>query len=566
MKKENPEKIFDIRKNAELAALHYLNNFDVRNGYPYFWIELYGIPPRAWHYAWDYCDALPRYLQSLAMIRQMTGRKDKSDREILMEGNLLNLQNPEDGLFYRKESNWSLHEAELFDQFITLTAILSLFMEKQDEKYLDVAEKCANGLIKIATHCNSMVPNQSYAFFESYSYTHGNWNYGIPLDDAYYGGGSHIREFAKLFELTGKSKYKDFANRLVNFITKISKVFYPDGSFPAIVSNNMDGHFHSRAETIMGILSFGEKCNDSFSIDFAEKAYNWGKSIGTSFGWFPEIVGYNDVFTTCHSETCVTVDMMNIACGLARTSNVIYWDDLEKFGVNYLIASQIKDSNIIRKYNVDFKEKDNETFKNIEDIILGGFHGRFYPNDLIMDMTCFVGMGILIECCGGAGGRGLYLLWENAVKKMNKGSFINLYLTRITKDLRVISYFPKFPKIEIESLNKSNIFLRKPGWLDKDAIEIKIKEKTIVPVIRNGYFEIGEVNKGEKIDVSFKVSNLKEEEISLGRKYNCEWMGNYMVNIEPKGRRLSPGYGNVANSSLEEVFKLNEIIEPSIIW
>ena len=65
--------------------------------------------------------------------------------------------------------------------------------------------------------------------------------------------------------------------------------------------------------------------------------YEWGRSIGTGFGWFPEFVGMQ----AC--ETCCITDMIDLAIMLAEAGWEEYWDDAARYGRNHLVESQFSD-------------------------------------------------------------------------------------------------------------------------------------------------------------------------------------------------------------------------------
>src|SRR4051812_22529167 len=87
---------------------------------PTFKVEL--DPPRAVHESWDYCDMTGRYVDSMAVIRQVTGLSAPREEEAGLQRFLLRLQD-QDGLFYNPAAERSPHLADMFCQSRTLIGL-----------------------------------------------------------------------------------------------------------------------------------------------------------------------------------------------------------------------------------------------------------------------------------------------------------------------------------------------------------------------------------------------------------------------------------------------------------
>ena len=554
--------ILDIRENAKLVKHHYETNIDKKIGLPYFFIEYSSDPPKAFHEVWDFIDAPSRYLESLALIRKMLGISDKNSIEKKLEENLISFINADDNLFYRQKNSWSSYGAEFFEQSRALLAMEILFLENEDEKYLDLAKKCVESLIGISNHF-ILSNNKKYSYFPSASIANGylDHGHGQSVDGAYFTG-SNIEPIIKLYELTGDIKYLNFAIELTNYVLYISGIFQPDGSWPRRLAEVDDGHTHSRTATILGILKCGIALDDEKIIKFAIDSYEWGKTIGSSFGWMPELIGFEekDIFSTNHSETCTSVDMINIACILAESVNIKYFDDIERFGVNYLINNQVLNNSIVKKPDKFFENTETETFKDIDKKLYGSFIGRSYPNDLFSDNGIWFPGGIYMACCGGAGGKGLYLLWNNSLSKEKSSIYINLYLSRISRELDILSFFPVKSKLEIIPKVDSMIYLRIPEWAKPEMYETRINGNKLNPDIENDYLKLGNNFKNKKIEISINKADFQRDEKICGSSYSTKWKGNYIIKITPDGRKIPMYKEPILNSDPTKIRNSFKII------
>ncbi|MBM3705407.1 MAG: hypothetical protein FJW66_02670 [Actinobacteria bacterium] len=552
--------IFDIRENACLARSHYLANIDERNGLPYFFIEYTGDVPRAWHTEWDFIDSLSRYLESLSMMRQMLGFREKNELEIKLEEKLVSFINPEDNLFYRQKTSWSDYEAEMFEQSRALLAMEVLFMESGNYRYLNFVKNCVEDLHNLSISFS--FNKEKYNYLPFHSITNGYWNRGGPHDGVYYGG-TLIDPVVKLYELTNEKRYLNFARGITKYIIEMDGVFKPDGSWPVKEMNMIDGHTHSRTATIKGILTAGLALEDRDLIDYAVQAYKWSGLKGLSFGWFPEFILYGSDVTP-HSETCANVDMLNILGTLAAKIDIKYYDDLERFGVNYLLQNQISSPAFVKKSEILLDDTEIETFKNIPEKLSGGFMARSYPNDLYLKSSVnFPGINTF-ECCGGAGGKGLYILWKNSIIRKGESIYINLFISRQTKELDIISYFPVENRLEIFPKVNSNIFIRIPDWCGAGDFKVTIDGKRTAVFIANGYLKIGNKLQNKKIKIMIKKEIIKKEEIINGQEFITEWLGNYVIKILPKGNIIPIYEKPVLNSTPEKFIKSFGLIDETI--
>src|SRR5262245_58130845 len=90
-----------LQNAASLAMSALLARLDhAREARPFFWIDLRQQPPQASHSYWDRCDIAGRFVDGLVLARQMTGRRDEAESELLLRDFLWAQQDPQDGLFY----------------------------------------------------------------------------------------------------------------------------------------------------------------------------------------------------------------------------------------------------------------------------------------------------------------------------------------------------------------------------------------------------------------------------------------------------------------------------------
>ena len=103
----------------------------------------------------------------------------------------------------------------------------------------------------------------------------------------------------------------------------------------------------------MGCGDVGVATHNARLLDWAPLVYEYVRSRGTDYGWFPERMP-----SSVSSETCVTADMVNIAACLAQGGQPEYWDHVERYVRNYIRAVQfIMTPNIEAYYRKQWQGK-----------------------------------------------------------------------------------------------------------------------------------------------------------------------------------------------------------------
>jgi hypothetical protein len=109
--------------------------------------------------------------------------------------------------------------------------------------------------------------------------------------------------------------------------------FASDGSFQG-------GNTHLVLHEVLGVAELGAAIGEPRYVAFARRVFNYVRSLGMDWGWFPEYrVHY---LGDRNSETCNTADMVALATSLAEAGLPEYWDDAERFVRNYIRASQFR--------------------------------------------------------------------------------------------------------------------------------------------------------------------------------------------------------------------------------
>jgi len=523
-----------IEDKAMLSLNHLTRNLDPKLNYePYFWTMFDSDPVEARHDFPDFGDITGRYLDALILMRRMTGSETGELEEQKLKELLLSYFSEGDGLNYRPNTAWSKHDALMFDQSSVLSALVTWYIKTKEEKVKHYLERMIEGLWKIA------IKKEGYCFYpyEVYAPTGWDWNYNggegatNRASDSCYDGGRMILPLVIYFELTGYERALVLAKNLVdgNLYHSTSSshegpIFSEDGSFTY-------GHFHSRTAVIAGILRYGIATGEKKYAEWAERAYNWTKTQGSSYGWFP----VNDEEESC--ETCCLADMLETAIMLAENGRPKYWSDIEIFTRNHLAESQLDDISWVKSRD---KRPDTQqsSFDNIPERARGGFAGWSGPND-------FFGPSVqpfkyrLQNCCSAAGARALFLVWHHIVTKKEKGVFVNMSLDRDTEWVEVKSLRPNKGEVKVKVHNAPTLFLRVPDWADRDQVTLTVDgNKRETDWIDNNYLKLVGLEKNQEATVIYPLTEKEENETIGTKNFRVEWKGDTVMSITPPGVKV----------------------------
>jgi DUF1680 family protein len=163
----------------------------------------------------------------------------------------------------------------------------------------------------------------------------------------------------------------------------------------------------------------------------------------TPYGWVADSVGSE----TC--ETCTISSALRLALELIKEGSTEYWDDVERFVRNQLVANQFRD---VERLGID----DPATAKGLR----GAFESYAAPNTLIASRDSGIE-----GCCINGGIRGFFLAYQSAIQESKDAIHINLLMSHATSGVRVVSYQPQDGRLDLYPESSKPLLIRLPEWL-----------------------------------------------------------------------------------------------------
>jgi hypothetical protein len=106
-------------------------------------------------------------------------------------------------------------------------------------------------------------------------------------------------------------------------------------------------------------------------------------------------------------------------------------------------------------------------------------------------------------CCTANGVQGFYYGWEAAVRHNAGTSTVNLFFTRFSPWMDLISYLPYDGKVLIKNKSGKNINVRIPGWVSMGDMRVKVNGNFIVPDYAGRYVRLSGLDGNEQIEITF---------------------------------------------------------------
>lgn len=535
--------LLEERAGHVLQAI--LGMADEDHGYiPFFAANLMEQPAYLTHGDWDYGSSHGRLIDALILARHMTGDESGRDIEARYRENFLGFFR-EDGLSYRLKNPKAPWEptANMIDQRAVLLALTSWYMSTGDPKIKEVADKHVAALRRIA------VKERDVWYYPASEYTVNGWPSanGVQLrlapDPAAFCG-RLVMPLLKYHELTGNADAIELCRFFTALIIHRSGVFNPDGSFNDALAYR-SGHFHTRLGTLDALARYAWFTRDASILHFVKKSYDWAVSTWcTSFGWTPGDM-HDQAF---EHETCSLVDLIATGITLARSGYTEYWGIVERFLRNHLTESQLL--NLDWVVDSDSKANDDVGMKSFYQVARrtrGAFAGYSAPNDFCCDVSGGRGhINDLQTCCIGSGTRGLFMGWSNTVTEENGTVSVNFLLNRGSRWLDVSSHLPHEGRVELViHRHLPRLLIRIPEWAGYAKVVVRREhggtEQTQTGRdpsmwVKQCFLALGEAREGEKITITFPVSERQTVEKAVGQQFVAQWRGDDVIRLSPEGR------------------------------
>jgi hypothetical protein len=298
--------------------------------------------------------------------------------------------------------------------------------------------------------------------------------------------------------------------------------------------DRINGHTHSRLGTIAGIIKYGNVLRKPDAVAFGKRAFDWfHKNYCLSTGWCPEFIGRFPIEQE-GCETCTLMDMVLCCVELCNAGYEGYWNILEQTVRNQLAEQQITDASFV-KSSGRLRGEVFQEYPIEPEELLGAFGGWCGPNDFIGNTQWG---RRLMNCCSPAGIKALYTAWDQAVRWKDGKLQINLLFSRCSEYGDITSHDPIAGRVEISVKQNCELRVRIPDWVEKEAVRLSVDGKIQNIQWSDCYLEVGLVNTGAKVTVTYPLRKVDITEKSGTGEYIMSWIGDTVKAISPPGKQV----------------------------
>lgn len=338
---------------------------------------------------------------------------------------------------------------------------------------------------------------------------------------------SVLGAFVKLYEITKRKNYLDFANYIVE--SGMAKDFdlisacEDDGLYPYMFKYTKAYEMTSCVNGILGYYKVtGDKRYLDVAIDFVDKVIATDYTMIGCSGCTEENFDNSSERQTIYSdkimqETCVTVAFMLLCADLLKiTGNAKYAEIIEKSGYNALYGALNTENQTMKNaMSYKFNDKGEVVVAEHEAFVFDSYSPLYLGKRAI-----FVGGFKIMPggrgygCCVSMGGAGTALMGLSAVTENDDGFCLNIYGDakikterngkKVALDIKASVYDGNGARIKIKSDGAEFVLrTRIPSYAEN--FKVTINGENADYEIDKGYAVLGKVCDGDSVTVKFKA-------------------------------------------------------------
>jgi len=534
----------DLADMAELALNGLTGPNDPQAGYElYFMVYLQRNPPTMQH---DFSDGNQvKFMGPLALMRVITGTEShRAEERGMLEAYLRSFG--DDGLWYPplkgrpwfRENMWPEVRGKEPDPKTLppyeggrmnprlLEAAMIYWLRDKNPMWKDLADK--------------MVRNGAGGGLNRFVESTNDWGVAPGTPDSAVPKGFLAcdawtpQALAQYYRLTGQELVKQAARKMVNHQKDHIGYFDPSGRFILNAPGMAPTHFHVHSLSVLGFLEFALAVGDRDLIEYCRRSYEWARTQGSPLiGFFPENIQPD----FANSEGCCAADMVAWSLKLSASGAGDYWDDADRWLRNCFAEFQLTPekaerlARAVRAMPVQ-PVRYNETADRVLERNVGTFAGWPGVNEWVHRIG-------IQHCCTGNCTRTIYYAWENVLDCRDGCLRVNLLLNRASAWADVYSHLPYQGRVDLRIKSPCKaVLIRLPEWIPSGSAKVActVGDKARSFRWKGRYVNVGNVVAGERVVLSFPISERTVRQRVGGADYTFTIKGNTVVAVDPPGK------------------------------
>ena len=564
----------DLAEHGRLAINGVLGTTDPERDFENYFLTVFDVHPAYLvHFSSQYSGVLPKYVEAIPLLRLMSGSDDLRDlEEDMLAAVVANISG--DGLIYDRATpnrpwntgvgygvkGWNEDYANMAGNGRLLRGLLHYYRTTGDEVWKRRARRTAERMLELA------VVKGDYAYYPNVGC--GN-DYSYPRESGWVHtnepqGGQEgaegamlfyllqpVRGLARWYALTGDDRFLDLSRRFVSFGLQ-RKWWGGLGDVEPLAGaerGHFWGHWHGTTGALLGLLDYAIVAGDWRVKEFVRDSYEWSRHHGIHHvGVFPSDSGL--------TEGCRVADMVALAVALTDAGVGDYWDDVDQYARNGLLAAQATDAEEMERASLAGPERPKDSpWGGPLDSRFEGFGGAL-PGQETTDRAIERSVGgfgflrgaryltTLMHCCTGNGSQALYYAWEGIVRRSGETAEVNLWLNRRSPWLDIWSWLPYEGKLVVRNKGMRRVAVRVPGWVSRKSLRCSVNGQDVEPDWVGNRVVFGGLRGDEELCFStpvavektrYTLANLNHRKRGAPDEYDCEFKGNTVISVgEPE--------------------------------
>jgi hypothetical protein len=572
---------YDLATRCELAINAMTGITDPKYDYEVYWeAQFFRNPAVMMHDHNDWVMSCEGFMEALPLLRLATGSNLNPQVDAVWERVNLASIGP-DGLIYEvlngtpwsRLNPWSFHKVWMADGSIKgiddpslvlattpskcariLGTMTVYYLHDQNPVWTQTIERMIQRLSQLAVARGDFtyLPNWAY---EPFAQCGQNPPMPTGWDAVDYGSVRLIQGLTQYYKVTGYEPARKLAAGLTAFGMNHAEYYDSQGrflmsaterkdlmavnpkrmkrSYPEAKDAVLGGHFHNHTIGLLSMLEYAAAVKDQATLEFVNSSYQWARAQGSPLvGFFPELI-INNRYLAC--ESCEVADMIGIALKLTQAGVGDYWDDVDRWVRNTFAEQQLVNGDWIydlQKTQPAQPVASNETADRLVERLRGSFAGWASGNE-------WVNVIGIQQCCLGNSARSLYYIWQGILERQGEDLRVNLLLNRASPWADVYSHIPYEGRVDLKIKQPCpRVMVRVPEWITSGSREVVCKLNGAPRNVRweGRYVDAGVAHPGDKLKVTFPISERTVRETIGDVPYTLTLKGNTVTTIDPAGK------------------------------
>ncbi len=348
----------------------------------------------------------------------------------------------------------------------------------------------------------------------------------------HYGGASipnlarTVEPLLALHRATGNATALELASQYAR--AGVAELYDADGRFTEWTRSS--GHVHSITSALSGITDYALLVNDEEMIAQCRRVMDVGvPEYHSSWGWGDEVFPEHPANVVGRGEINQTGDVVRTALMLGQSGHPEYYALAERYLRGMLLPTQHREAELRAFMRDNEKPKSDAEFDVIRRTV-GGYAMQL-PNDRMregdwplstLDITSGA-IHAMAEC------------YRHRVTRNGDTSSVNLFFDYEGEDVTIESGLPMEGRIAFTMQQAGTLRVRVPEWCEGAEMKSEVDGTVAAAEVDKGYLVIAGLAAGARGEVRFPVACKVEKETVDSTEYTTTWIGNQIVDIQPRG-------------------------------